>query len=232
MSSDDPEIVIEAAKFLVCPNCQGINPPGSVVCSACGVNLCRFHTAQERLRERLEEETADHLLRLSEESEETVATHAAHGRVQTKQLLKGLLVASIVLAVAVASVAAFYGHQRRLRRERLARDYEAAMVCLSNDDYLCARDGFAALLRAEPGYRDAQAQLNEARYHLARQLGQEGAWTTALTEIDELLKDSPDDTRALALRDEIYNLWLKDAREKRDWLTVIHILAQQSLNQP
>jgi len=230
MSLDDPEIVVETDQFSACPNCQAHNPPGSVVCSACGVNLTRFHAAQERLHETLDGEAVAHLLQLSEEAKDAVTTGIARSRVQTKQLLKGLLLASVALAVIVAAAAAFYGHQRKLRRERLAQDYEAAISCLRHGDYLCARDGFAALLRTEPGYRDAQARLNEARYHLAWKLSREGAWTAALDEVDNLLKDAPDDVRTLALKDEIYSLWLEDARGKGRWLTVIWILIQNPVD--
>lgn len=230
MSMDDPEIVVETDQYSTCPNCQAFNPPGSVVCSACGVNLIRFHAAQERLHETLDKEATAHLLQLSEEAKEAVTAGVARGRVQTKQLLKGLLLVLVVLALAVAVAAAFYGHQRQLRRERLAQDYEAAVACLSSGDYVCARDGFAALLRTEPGYRDAQARLNEARYQLAWQLSREGAWTAALKEVNRLLEDKPDGARALALEDEIYSLWLEDAREKGHWLTVIWILMQNPVD--
>lgn len=222
MTDEQPSEPIQTV--IVCPNCRASNAPGTIICTACGVGLERFHKLQQALQEQFEEETAEHQQQLEDKELVAAIGSAVQARGQTRKLLKWLLIVSLALAVVASAVAAFYARQMQLRRQRLAHDYETATICMKQGDYLCARDTLTALLRAEPGYRDAQDQLKEARYYLAWQLADQGAWSAALSELDHLLKETPDDPRILAAQDEIYSRWLEDAREKGHWLTVLKIL--------
>jgi len=120
-----------------------------------------------------------------------------------------------------------YARIQRLRQEQLAAQYNAAMMCLENDEYLCARDEFEALLQEQPDYNGAQDRLNDARYGLAQQYVKVGQWELAVAELDALLQERPDDERALALLQETYERWIQDAAGRKEWFTALRIMMQR-----
>lgn len=212
---------------LLCPNCGALNSPKALVCISCGVSLVDFRAALPRIHNLQDEQAAAHWEQLQDDASSAIAGEVTKGRKQLSLQLRVALIVAAALAILVVIGTAWYAHLQHLRQERLAAQYDVAVTCLENSDYLCARDGFEALLREEPYYDDAQDWLNEARYGLSRQYVRAGQWESAIAELDVLLKDKPSDERALTLLKETYDRWAQDALGQKDWLTMFWVIMQR-----
>lgn len=207
----------------ICPNCQALNPPNTLVCASCGISLAGFEAALPRFRQLQSEQAQAHneavTERISELAQaEADRSHRAYGR-QVRLLL---VVAAVVGLLAVLG-SGLLGNQVRLRKERLARQYESALACLSSGRYQCARDELVTLLREDSTYLGAQENLAQARYGLAEQYASNGQWQAGINELKAQLRDSPDDTTALWKVQEMYDRWLADAIRRGDWRTVLRL---------
>ncbi|MCL4299595.1 MAG: hypothetical protein KJ077_27915 [Anaerolineae bacterium] len=173
-----------------------------------------------------------HQERLAGDTSNLIAEAIAVGRKRLRHQLRLAVIVAGMMAVLVVTGTAWYTYQQHLRREWLATQYHIARTCLDNGDYLCARDGFVAILQVESNYSEASIHLDEARYELAQQYAQAGQWESAVTELDLLLKDYPADQRALKLLEETYDRWLLDAMGHGDWVTALKIKMQQEARFP
>lgn len=215
-----------------CPSCDALNRPNALVCVGCGVNLAQFPVAAARLRERQREQAEAHAQELAEDATAAVAGEVARGRRQLRVRLGLVLGGAALVALLIVLGAAFQAHQARVREERLAAEYQRATACLEALDYVCAREGFSALLSEEPHYPGAQAELDEARRRLAQEYGQARRWEDAIAELDAVLAISPGDRPALALMKDVYDRWLTDANARGDWLTAIKARWQRDARFP
>lgn len=219
-------------KSLTCPNCRAINPPNTVVCRSCGIHLSAYRESQARLIEHKRDSTADHEAQLEASTSEAIVSGLARGRRQLALQLRIVFGAAAILLVVIAITIALYAQAQKQRREQLALQYQSAVSCMRRSDYLCARDGLAALLQEEPTYPEAAPQLRDARYELAQQYLQAGQWQPALDELDTLLRDDPADVRALALTKDLFNRWYKDAVGRGDWVIALRVELQRKARFP
>jgi len=217
---------------LICANCGALNPPNTLICRSCGVNLPQFRAAVPRLRELQSGHVAAYEEQLIQDAEVLVADQISRSRRDLRLRLRVALIAAAVLAVIIVIAAALYAEQVRLRRERLAAQYERAATCLADENYMCARDGFLALLEEEPGYPGARDGLNEARYRLAETYARDKEWEKAIEELDALLKDVPRDEAAIALMHDVFDRWIEDLMSRRDILGALGVLWQRNLRFP
>lgn len=214
---------LEPGTSSVCPNCRALNPSNALVCVSCGINLAGFEAALPRLRQLQAERAQVHDEAVAERvselaQEEAVRANWAFGR----QMRILLAVAAAVGLLAILG-AGFIGNQVRLRNERLARQYESALACLSSGRYQCARDELIALLREDSKYPGARENLAQARYGLAEQYARGGQWQDGIDELKAQLRESPDDTTAAWMIQDMYDRWLEDAIRRGDWWTATRL---------
>ena len=212
---------------LLCPSCGALNSPKTLICASCGVSLADFWAALPRIRDLQDEQAAIHREQLKDDVSLAIADGMDRGKRQVSLQLGAALGIAAVLAILIVIGTAGYARIQRLRQEQLAAQYNAAMMCLENDEYLCARDEFEALLQEQPDYNGAQDRLNDARYGLAQQYVKVGQWELAVAELDALLQERPDDERALALLQETYERWIQDAAGRKEWFTALRIMMQR-----
>lgn len=187
----------------ICPNCGARNAPNTTICMSCGVNIPMFQSAQEEMQKRQRDKTDSHRKELEETTATAISKQKEQVKKQHKLQLRVLFVIAGLVAIAIIAGVALYAYQLRLYRERIANDYDRALTCLKSADFLCARDGFAALLAVEPVYRDASQKLNEARLGLANQYANLEQWQLANDEINAILSASSKDPQALAMQKSI-----------------------------
>lgn len=212
----------------LCPNCQALVPPRSVVCASCGVNLDQFRAALPGMRRAQDERVEIQERDLHVEHAQRVAEENFRTREQSRQGLRMLLIVAALLTVIVAALSAWVVLAQRQHEARLQAEYEAAASCLSAEDYLCARDRFQALIAEEEAFRDAREQLALARYGLAAQYADAGLWSNAIDELDALLETRPGDVAALALMEDVYNRWIIDSVGHGDLLSALRLQLQRA----
>jgi TolA-binding protein len=197
-----------------------LNFSNAMICVSCGVNLAQFHEAAERLRQRQAEQSAAQLEKATEVAAASVDDAVARAKQKTKRQVLVVIAAAVLVAVAIIIGSALY--QQHLRDE-----YNTAVKCLTDHDYLCARDKLAGLLQIAPNYLEAKANLAEARHGLAVQLLQSKQWQAAIDELNTVLSESPN-SRANVLREEAYERWFEDALSHGDLLTALYVRLQMS----
>lgn len=212
---------------LSCPNCGALNTPRTVICASCGVNLADFRAALPRIQEIREDRANTQQIQLEHEALTQIAEEATRARARLKTQIRIAATIAAGLAVLIIIVTASYARQQQLRRRWLAEQYEMAVACLVQEDYQCARDGLEAILQAEEDYADAPQKLSDARYGLAQQYVRSGQWQAAVDELDALLKENPDEERALSLLGETYDRWIADALGRADIITVLRLQLQR-----
>lgn len=214
---------VEPETTSLCPNCQALNPPNTLVCTSCGINLAGFEAALPRFRQLQSEQAQAHDEVVAERVSELAHAEADRGRWVFGRQMRILLVAAVVVSLLAILGSGLLGNQARLRKERLARQYEMALVCLSDGRYQCAKDGLLALLREDSAYPGAQESLAQARYGLAEQYARDGQWQAGVNELKAQLRESPDDTTTSRMIQEMYDRWLADAINRGDWWTAIRL---------
>jgi tetratricopeptide (TPR) repeat protein len=219
-------------RSLACPNCRAINPPNTAVCRSCGVHLSAYQEAQRRRVALKRDSVADHAAQLDTSTSATIVSGVARNRRQLSLQLRVLFGAAAILLVVIVIAVALYAQSQKQRRERLALQYQSAIACVHRNDYLCARDGFAALLQEEPTYPEVARQLRDARYELAHQYLRAGQWQPALEQLNLLLRDDPTDEPTLALTKDLYDRWYQDAVGRGDWITAFGVDLQRKARFP
>lgn len=207
----------------LCPNCQALNPPNTLVCASCGINLAGFEAALPRFRQLQSEQAQAHDEAVAERVSELAHAEADRGRWVFGRQMRILLVVAAAVSLLAIFGSGLLGNQARLRKERLARQYEKALICLSNEHYQCARDELLALLREDSKYPGARDNLAQARYGLAEQYARDGQWQAGVNELKAQLRESPDDSTASRKVQEMYDRWLADAINRGDWWTVMRL---------
>jgi Tfp pilus assembly protein PilN len=204
---------------LICENCHALNPVNAIICSGCGVNLEQYRANAHRFRKRQEESATVYIGQATTEASTIISNEVAQAKQKLRRQILILLGGAALIAVVIIVLGAVY-------RQRLATEFNQAMTCLTNQDYRCARDGFAAVLASVPDYPEAKKNLDEARYGVATQNAQSGQWQVAVNELNALLTDTPNNKAALSLLENIYRRWLADALSRGDWLTALQLQLQ------
>jgi tetratricopeptide (TPR) repeat protein len=222
---------LESGTSSVCPNCRALNPPDALVCVSCGVHLAGFEAALPRFRQLQAERTQVHHEAVAERVSALAQEEAARGNWALGRQIRVLLIVTAAIGFFAVVGSAFLGNQVRLRNERLARQYESALACLSSGRYQCARDELVALLREDSRYPGARENLAQARYGLAEQYASSGRWQDGINELKAQLRESPDDTTAARMIQDMYDRWLADAIRRGDWWTVMRLRARTMMLQ-
>jgi tetratricopeptide (TPR) repeat protein len=210
------------AEIATCPNCGAIAPARTAVCRSCGVNLLSDGRARERLA------------RLKQGLDVIDASTAAPGlaepsrvwAIDWRQLLGQLRFVALgagALAVLIVLWAGWRADLAAQRANEDARQAANARDCLQRADYLCARDGFLAVLRDDPTYPGAAAALTDARLGLAEQDAEAGIFAAAIAEVDVVLAVDPGNRTALFAASSYYNRWHQYALARGDWLTALRV---------
>ena len=118
-----------------------------MICTSCGVNLQNVAAALSRLQDRQREQSAEDAQRFEQQSAEQVVQEVTTARHVLFTQLRFLLLVASILIVIIGSIAMILGYQARLRRERLAAQYQAALQCSKNQDYACAAQLLEQLLQ-------------------------------------------------------------------------------------
>ncbi|HEY8746311.1 MAG TPA: zinc ribbon domain-containing protein [Chloroflexota bacterium] len=230
MATLPPETTPEQG--LICSNCHALNSAGASVCTACGVRLVNLPDAVVRLQEIERQEAAAHAAILQARTATRIDGEWRRSVRGLRRQMVWLLAAALVAAAAGLGVMRFHQHQLAVQAQHLASDYAAGMLCLSDTNFLCARDDFQALLLESPGYRDAADKLREARYGLARQYAAGGQWQKALDELNAVLNQKPGDAQALTQEHDVYNRWIADVSGHGDYLQALRLILQRDARFP
>ena len=94
--------------MIACENCRALNPPNSIICRSCGVNLADFHAAAPRIQEIRQSYTAEQRERLAQDASDVIADKTA----QNRQLIKRLIGIAVIVGVIVLVLGVW---ARRLR---------------------------------------------------------------------------------------------------------------------
>jgi Tfp pilus assembly protein PilE len=211
-----------------CPNCRALNPPGTIICDSCGINVVPFAEAQSQINKIRDDHAAKHEAELQEDAREYIAEESDRIQVQLRKNLKLTVVIAVVLAIGVVLFAAYNAYIEQQRRLRLAADYELAAACLEEAYFLCARDGFDALLAEEPGYPNAERQLIEARLGLAQSLNEAERWEEAKVELNLVLEAEPFNKQARALLSQNYADSIANAKARGNIVEAWRLLMERS----
>ena len=207
----------------ICPNCQALNPPNTLVCASCGISLAGFEAALPRFRQLQSEQAQAHNEAVTERISELAQAEADRGHWVFGRQVRILLAIAVVVGLLAVVGSGFLGNQVRLRKERLAKQYKTAQACLDSGRYQCARDELIALLREDAEYLGAQQSLAQARYRLAEQYANNGQWQAGINELKAQLRESPGDKIASWMIQDMYARWLADALRRGDWWTATRL---------
>ena len=203
-----------------------------MICTSCGVNLQNVAAALSRLQDRQREQSAEDAQRFEQQSAEQVVQEVTTARHVLFTQLRFLLLVASILIVIIGSIAMILGYQARLRRERLAAQYQAALQCSKNQDYACAAQLLEQLLQEQANYPEAVHHLVEARLELAKQAIQTKQWQKAIQQLELLLMQAPKNDKAFSLLQVAYDGWYKEALMHGDYWLAVQINIKKQINLP
>jgi hypothetical protein len=178
-------------ELVQCGNCQALNPPNSIVCLSCGVDLVGYQKSAGRLQELKDQHASIQLAEFSEVAAQAAQSEIAQGRARTALLLRTAFVIAAIISTLAIVTAAFLGIGVRQRTERLTGEFDQAKDCFAAQDYECARDILIKLLDEEPAYPEARPLLNDTRYRLAVKHVETENWLAAISELESLYRELP-----------------------------------------
>jgi hypothetical protein len=193
---------------LICPNCNALNPPGTIVCMSCGIRIEDFKIALPRLEQIKLSRAELHREQLEDEKKLNIQENNLHNYRSLRKLLLIWVTVVFALGLVVSAGAAVYANQVKQTREEQRILYETSLVCLVKEDYVCARDGFRTLMESGANFPGIRDDLNVAQYRLARQYFDSGQWESTVQELNELLKRDPGNEDALDMLKASYDQWI------------------------
>jgi Tfp pilus assembly protein PilF len=215
-----------------CPHCGALNHPNAVVCVGCGVHLDTYAEVRERFDEQQEikgKERREKLLLAASEAGQKDVRDSQHMMAKS---LKFAGAGLLCLAVIVLAAAALLGSLERQRRERTQANFDNGLACMAEENFLCARDAFQDVLRQNHEYPEAVEKLAEARIGLAKTYVATGQFNQALTELDTLLSEHPDDPRVLSWAVELHIQVAEEYADSKQWQRAIQELDASLRYQP
>lgn len=202
---------------LICPSCGALNAPHAKVCASCGVHMDDYRSALPRLEQIKESHTAFHLERLEDEKALQIQSDVEKSRMAFRRLLIYLFVGILVVGLLVSGGAFLYANRVKQTQDEARAYYEESLACLQSEKYLCARDGFRALLATGVNLPDINEYLNQAQFGLAQQYFDSGQWESAVNELSELLQRDPGNQKAIDLLKLSYDNWIDQLGLEGHW---------------
>jgi tetratricopeptide (TPR) repeat protein len=215
---------------LRCPNCKALNPPGTIVCSSCGVNLAAFDTAMPKMQMERAERSAIHSATLAAETTAHVDEEVRLGQVRFQSQLRWLGITLIVLIVCGGVLAASYVRYQQARYQRRTALYEEGVECLHQEDFECALTNLEKVFSEDPDYPGVRQSLRQTRSSLWSRAIDAGDWSQAVSVMEAALKMDPHDVRAAWMLKEAYRLWLRSASRRGDWGTFFRVLMRRQMH--
>jgi tetratricopeptide (TPR) repeat protein len=203
---------------LVCPNCSSLNSLRAVICSSCGVKIEDFRAALPRLQQLKDSRTASQREKLDNEKTIQIEKDAQTSRRSFRKLLLFLMTGIFMTGLVISVGAILYASRVKQNQAELKAHYEVSIVCLENEKYLCARDGFEALVVAGADFPYLIEYLNGSQYGLAKQYFESGQWEKAIIEFDTLLRNDPGNQDAIASMKISYDRWVDQLGVEGKWL--------------
>lgn len=203
---------------LVCPNCQSLNSPLAIVCSSCGVKIEDFRAALPRLQQLKETLVASQRERLESEKVTQFEEETQIRRRTFRKLLLFLTLGILIAGLVISIGAILYASRVKQTQKELKAQFEASLLCLENEKYLCARDGFQSLIIAGANAPNLPEYFNQAQFGLAKQYFETGQWEKAVNEFDMLLRNDPSNKDAVSLLKVSYDRWVDQLGEEGKWL--------------
>jgi tetratricopeptide (TPR) repeat protein len=227
IDSTDP-----TSEHLDCPNCGALNPPDTVICHSCGVNIARFDALLPQMQDLQSEYATKHATQLVLESATQVAEEVQLGKARFKMQVRWFILI-LFLLVGIGSLLTFgYTHYIELRRARRAALYEKGIICLENGDFGCALVNLTKVAREDRNYSDVCEALRETRVSLWKRAVQEENWEEAVSLLEANLRYDPNDAQSARFLSQTYQRWLQSAAENRHWLTYLWVLLRRMLGRP
>ena len=202
---------------LICPSCHALNAPHARICSSCGVNIEDFRSALPRLQQIKESHTASHLEKLEDEKTLQIQEDVKKSLKAFQRLLLFLFLGILITGLLVSGGAVLYANRVKQTQEEIKAYYEESLACLQAKKYLCARDGFKALLATDAGLPNVLEYLNQAQFGLAQQYFDSGQWEDTVIELDDFLQRDPGNQEAVALMEVSYDRWINQLRMEGNW---------------
>ena len=215
-----------------CPNCGTLNPPDTLICNSCGVNIVRFDAALPQMQE-LQAAYADrHNAQLASEHATQVDAEVEQEKARFRMQVRWLLIVSAVLVVLGTLFVFGYARYVERRRERRLALYDEGMSCLQNKQYACALENLEQVAREKLDDPELREALRQTRIALWDRAVEDEDWGRAIALMEANLSADPADAQSARLRRQAYQRWLDSARENRRWLTYLWILVRRRLQKP
>ena len=209
-----PEIGIK------CPTCGMFNQFDAATCVQCG----RAIHAQNTVSQPPSEHSREVQIRKAHEAalSETPALLKRHEQHSRKSLR--LIIALGALFILILLISLVSNRIKVLQWEnRITADYQEAVTCFKNENYLCSRDKLSTLLKEAPNYPDAEDLLLTTQWELTQDYMANGQWEQAAAELVIMLpytSERPEIRVALA---QTYDARIQLAQARGDFGEVIRL---------
>jgi hypothetical protein len=201
---------------LVCPNCQALNTPNTVICAGCGVDMDAFRASMPRLQRIKREEAQSHREQLKGEMGSWLQEEKKISRASFMRLMLGLFVVVMIIGLVVSLGSFLYASQYRKSQDDIRNQFDASKLCLQQKNYICARDGFQSLKNA--GIANLDDYINQAQLGIAQQYLDSGQSEKAVSELRNLLERDPGNQPAIDLLKLAYGRWIKQLDTEGNWV--------------
>ena len=218
--------------LLICPNCKTINHPNAEICISCGIRLTTYKEVSQQWQDRQNEKSLERLNQLKTDADQTLqAEEKKERRVFIRQYLV-LIVITVALISIVWGAAILINYRHRIQMQQLDLQYTQGEGCLTQGDYLCARNAFAAVYQQDPKYQDIKNRLILAKTGLAQEYEQNGQTSQALQEMEAVLLLEPGDPNVLQKIFEIRCLLADQYSKSSRWQDAIDELDRALVIRP
>lgn len=211
-------IAPDSENRLICPSCNALNAPHARICSSCGINIDDFRSALPRIQQIKDDHTALQVEKLEDEKVLQIQDDIKKSHKAFQRLLLFLLLGIVIVGLIVSGGAVLYANRVKQTQEEIKSYYDASLTCLQAEQYLCARDGFRALLASNADLPYLPKYLNQAQFGLAQQYFDSGQWEDAVAELNDLLQRDPGNDGAIALLKSSYDRWIDQLGLEGNWL--------------
>lgn len=201
-----------------CPNCGAANTLNVILCVACGISFQAYREGVLKLDE-IQKERQEKLERtlLKAGSERLTIENAGSRRHFFRQILLAIVVLCII---GFGSVVFVINKTARIReqREQVRENYRTALDCMEKEEYLCALEMFNQVKNFQENeveFVELENLIVNTHEGLGEQYFDIGEWEQAINQFDIVLSDDPGRKEISQLKQDAYEFWLQEAKERK-----------------
>lgn len=219
-----PSVATTSSGWSTCPNCGGLNPPGTIFCESCGVRVDRFSEAKVAYEAQKREADSLRLEELETTAVGKVQEQVHQGLKHIWRLVAILLVAAVALGAVAVLIAGYIGRQERQKREQLLALEQKAAWCLAANDFACAHASYRELLQSDLQNEAIQNHWLEACLGLAKQYAAAEEFNLAIQTLQPVREARPADLQLAMEEVNWRNLQAEQYRRQGNWQAAIETL--------